>query len=130
MKWQRLRQLVRSYRTKRQLPVVRGAPGSDRNDRIPGPYVLMILCLFLLTAIPAPCAGETKQLFRIGTGGTSGVYYPIGKLIAQGLTEAGGGGAGRKPGCRACRDTSVWPRVPAGRWPTFGRWHRERSKQD
>lgn len=27
-------------------------------------------------------------MFRIGTGGTSAVYFPVGKLIAQGLTEA------------------------------------------
>lgn len=45
-----------------------------------------ILTLVLTLAIPAPCVGETKRLFRIGTGGLTGVYYPIGKLIAQGLT--------------------------------------------
>lgn len=31
-------------------------------------------------------AGETPRLFRIGTGGPTGVYYPIGKLIALGVT--------------------------------------------
>jgi uncharacterized protein len=89
---QRLRQFVRPYRSQRPLPVVREAPGSDRNDRIPGPYVLILWCLFLLMAIPVPCAGEAKRLFRIGTGGTLGVYYPIGKAIAQGLTGPGGSG--------------------------------------
>ena len=29
---------------------------------------------------------QSLSLFRIGTGGLQGVYYPIGKLIAQGLT--------------------------------------------
>jgi TRAP transporter TAXI family solute receptor len=48
---------------------------------------LMILPLFMLLTIPSPAAGETKRLFRIGTGGATGVYYPIGKLIAEGLTK-------------------------------------------
>lgn len=34
--------------------------------------------------------GENKQIFRIGTGGSAGVYYPIGKLIARGLTDIRG----------------------------------------
>jgi uncharacterized protein len=49
--------------------------------------VLMILAIFLLPPLPSPAAGETKRLFRIGTGGPTGVYYPIGKLIAEGLTQ-------------------------------------------
>jgi len=93
MNRQRLSQVVRPYRTKRRLQVVREIPGSDRNDRIPGPHILIMLCLLLLTAISFPCAGETKQLFRIGTGGASGVYHPIGKLIAQGLTGSAEGEA-------------------------------------
>ncbi len=48
---------------------------------------IMILALFLLLNPPSPATGETKHLFRIGTGGTTGVYYPIGKLIAEGLTQ-------------------------------------------
>ncbi|RPH48864.1 MAG: TAXI family TRAP transporter solute-binding subunit [Desulfobacteraceae bacterium] len=48
---------------------------------------LMILLLFLLLTIPSTAAGEIKSLFRIGTGGSTGVYYPIGKLIAEGLTK-------------------------------------------
>jgi uncharacterized protein len=48
---------------------------------------LMIFLLLLLLSIPSPAAGETKRLFRIGTGGITGVYYPIGKLIAEGLTK-------------------------------------------
>lgn len=48
---------------------------------------LMILVSLLLLNHPSPAAGETKRLFRIGTGGPTGVYYPIGKLIAEGLTR-------------------------------------------
>lgn len=47
----------------------------------------MILPLFLVLALPSPAAGEIIHLFRIGTGGPTGVYYPIGKLIAEGLTK-------------------------------------------
>lgn len=32
---------------------------------------------------------ETSPYFRIGTGGIAGTYFPIGSLIAQGLTEPG-----------------------------------------
>ena len=45
---------------------------------------------FFLVA-PAVCSGKEKRLFRIGTGGLTGVYYPIGKLIAEGLTDADDG---------------------------------------
>ena len=48
---------------------------------------LKFLSLFLLLTLPSPAAGETKLLFRIGTGGPTGVYHPIGKLIAEGLTR-------------------------------------------
>ena len=30
---------------------------------------------------------ENPRVFRIGTGGKTGVYYPVGKLIAEGLTR-------------------------------------------
>ena len=51
------------------------------------PTALTLLAAALL-ALPAPghCGGP--RLFRIGTGGLAGVYYPIGKLIAEGLTGA------------------------------------------
>jgi uncharacterized protein len=41
--------------------------------------------LLNILATPEAIAFET---FRIGTGGSSGVYYPIGKIIATGLTIA------------------------------------------
>ncbi|ABK18616.1 TRAP transporter solute receptor, TAXI family [Syntrophobacter fumaroxidans MPOB] len=53
--------------------------------------VFMICLFFLVSAVPASLAAEEQRLFRIGTGGLTGVYYPIGKLIAKGLTEYGQG---------------------------------------
>jgi len=50
----------------------------------------IVFLVVLAIVVPAPCAGESQRLFRIGTGGTAGVYYPIGKLIAQGFNEASG----------------------------------------
>ena len=52
------------------------------------PYRPMLLAMVMMLALTAPgiCADLSKRLFRIGTGGATGVYYPIGQLIAQGLT--------------------------------------------
>ncbi len=46
--------------------------------------VLFFVVLFLIpvTFVEA----EDLRLFRIGTGGQTGVYYPIGKIIARGIT--------------------------------------------
>lgn len=44
--------------------------------------ILPILLLAVLAAAPA----FALETFRIGTGGSTGVYYPIGKLLAQGIT--------------------------------------------
>lgn len=43
-----------------------------------------------LAALLAPGAAlaQTKQFFRIGTGGTAGTYYPIGGLIANAISTA------------------------------------------
>ncbi|MHC1742773.1 MAG: TAXI family TRAP transporter solute-binding subunit [Syntrophobacteraceae bacterium] len=49
-------------------------------------YAAAALLVCIHTALPLPSPGETARLFRIGTGGLSGVYHPIGKLIAQGIT--------------------------------------------
>ena len=46
-------------------------------------YLLLIIFLIFSAAETA----YTMKLIRIGTGGRTGVYYPIGKLIAQGITE-------------------------------------------
>jgi len=43
---------------------------------------LLVVILF----VPSPSVTEELNFIRIGTGGLSGVYYPIGKIIAHGLT--------------------------------------------
>lgn len=76
----------RTYQTKRPSPKIcgiRSRYNPNQNQILP---TLIILLIFLTFAIPGPCFGETKRLLRIGTGGLTGVYYPIGKLIAKGLT--------------------------------------------
>ncbi len=45
---------------------------------------ILCFCLLLGTSVSF---SQNPSLFRIGTGGLQGVYYPIGKLIAQGLTS-------------------------------------------
>lgn len=40
----------------------------------------------IMMLIPSLSAEESVRLIRIGTGGKTGVYYPIGNIIAQGLT--------------------------------------------
>ena len=72
--------------TKGQFTSVYGALKWDRFVWDQVFRTLIILLIFLTLASPTPCVGETKRLLRIGTGGLTGVYYPIGKLIAQGLT--------------------------------------------
>jgi|GEM_PF-6792850 len=55
----------------------------------------------------SPSLGQTQppRLLRIGTGGRTGVYYPVGRIIARGLTadasvkESGGTGEQGVPGC-------------------------------
>lgn len=42
--------------------------------------------LVLLSLLILPGKAMPMQPFRIGTGGSTGVYYPIGKLIASGIT--------------------------------------------
>lgn len=49
---------------------------------------LFMLLFLLVWAVSSPYAETKKRLFRIATGGLTGVYHPIGKLIAYGLTEA------------------------------------------
>jgi TRAP transporter TAXI family solute receptor len=50
---------------------------------------LILMVSFSLTASEA---SSPRGLFRIGTGGLTGVYFPIGKLIAEGLTGQGDSG--------------------------------------
>jgi TRAP transporter TAXI family solute receptor len=59
----------------------------------------MLAAVFLVVLLWAPFnaagprpvhAGESARLLRIGTGGLTGVYYPIGQALARGLTGAAG----------------------------------------
>jgi len=60
---------------------------------------ILLLCLVLSASVsPASHAEEARRFFRIGTGGLTGVYYPIGKLIASGLTEPDRGKDGTDKG--------------------------------
>lgn len=45
------------------------------------------IILFILLVLATFVEAEEPRLFRIGTGGATGVYYPIGKIIAQGITS-------------------------------------------
>ncbi len=49
------------------------------------PLLFVIICFFSLL-FAHRVYPKDMRLIRIGTGGTKGVYYPIGKLIAKGLT--------------------------------------------
>jgi len=79
--------IARSYNMKKQIPFTKGAYMQHYPYLKKILWIITILFLFFLLTIPTPCVGEAKHLLRIGTGGTTGVYYPVGKLIAQGLTE-------------------------------------------
>jgi len=72
------------------------APGASRRRcRYPQLLPILLLCLVLSASVsPASHAEEARRFFRIGTGGLTGVYYPIGKLIASGLTEPDKGNGG------------------------------------
>jgi len=49
--------------------------------------MIIVILLVLLTIVPSLTEAGDLHLIRIGTGGRTGVYYPIGKMIAQGLTS-------------------------------------------
>lgn len=71
------------------LPVTRVAASRPTGlaRRCQGWLPALTLAAGLLLTFPA--AAENLRPFRIGTGGPAGVYHPVGKLIAQGLTLAG-----------------------------------------
>lgn len=62
------------------------------------PRVTKVLVAALLAAwavaLGEPSASQEMQVFRIGTGGTAGTYYPIGGLIANAISNP--------PGSRPC----------------------------
>jgi TRAP transporter TAXI family solute receptor len=47
---------------------------------------IIVVIGVVMTLIPSLLAEERMSLIRIGTGGKTGVYYPIGNIIAHGLT--------------------------------------------
>ncbi len=50
--------------------------------------LILLIVIFLPVLFPSLSFGvNNMSLFRIGTGGQTGVYYPIGKIIAQGITS-------------------------------------------
>lgn len=81
-----------------QLPMSAGPPRRPGPGRAPAPAILLVFLLASNLILPTTCAAQGRQLFRIGTGGTSAVYFPIGKLIAQGLTEFSGKKSADQPG--------------------------------
>jgi len=46
-------------------------------------FIMFVVVFFVTVSSVA----ENSTLFRIGTGGKTGVYYPIGRIIAQGITN-------------------------------------------
>jgi len=49
------------------------------------PNIVWLICIVAI--VPISSFAQEPTLFRIGTGGRTGVYYPIGKIIAKGLTS-------------------------------------------
>ncbi len=47
---------------------------------------IVIVLFAIIMILPSFSEAGNLRLIRIGTGGLTGVYYPIGKIIAQGLT--------------------------------------------
>jgi uncharacterized protein len=74
------------WRAQRTELVKYGRTGRSSGEQVlPLPLVIFLLLSFSLLAAPPAWAVDA---LRIGTGGSTGVYYPIGKAIAAGVTEA------------------------------------------
>ena len=50
--------------------------------------ILLIVIFILVLILTTSSIADNMRLLRIGTGGQTGVYYPIGKIIAQGITSS------------------------------------------
>ena len=48
---------------------------------------LLIILFIVVLILTASSRADNIRLFRIGTGGQTGVYYPLGRIIAQGITN-------------------------------------------
>ena len=58
--------------------------------RLPGRlFGLAAVPITWLALVAQPVAAQAEQLFKIGTGATTGVYYPVGKAMAAALSEPG-----------------------------------------
>jgi hypothetical protein len=69
--------------------------GRGKRERIGGTWQAAVAAVLTLAgAAAAPCPGGAVAaepvVLRIGTGGVGGTYYPIGSLIAAGLSEGRG----------------------------------------
>lgn len=51
-------------------------------------WALLIIIFIAVLSLSASSEVDNMRLFRIGTGWQIGVYYPIGKIIAQGITSS------------------------------------------
>lgn len=49
---------------------------------------ILAICAVALILLAPPAAAQDLQMLRIGTGGLLGVYYPVGKALAEGITKA------------------------------------------
>jgi uncharacterized protein len=87
----------------------RGRAEGCRRRRLP-----LAVVLVLAAALAAAPAAWAVDAFRIGTGGSTGVYYPIGKAIAAGLDR----------GRRFFRLPTPWQNCHC---PELCRFHRERA---
>jgi len=58
----------------------------------------ILVCFVLVLFLTVNADAGSPHLFRIGTGGQTGVYYPIGKIIAQGITGTQSPGPADQPG--------------------------------
>ena len=58
--------------------------------------ILAVLGAAVVGGLAAGVAAQEMKFFRIGTGGTAAVYFPIGGLIANAISNP--------PGSRACAE--------------------------
>lgn len=63
-------------------------PMAGNNSGVPKHLTVLTVLAGLVLFLVAVSRAWAMEPLRIGTGGSTGVYYPIGKAIATGLTEA------------------------------------------
>lgn len=66
-------------------------PNSSRpKNTLSDAWKLLLVLVFAMACIPGDGFAGNDKLFRIGTGGKTGIYYPVGRLVALGLTRIPG----------------------------------------